>query len=148
CENFSIKGFDVNVSKKDMLMYLKNDKPDIIIGATGTSIFDASDLSSLGGEHVYHFLSISSSDREFPVASFRDGNNKKVHNDVVYKNFVFVNNGFPITFLGLKYESTPAEMEKTIALLMGSVLHGATRGFGGGEGLIDVPKELEDLINE
>ena len=143
-ENYKVKGFDVETAKENILLHIKSEKPDIIIGATGSSVFNEDDLVLLESEHIYHLISVSSSDREFPVVSFRK--DQVIHGDVRYKNFVFVNNGFPITFKGNKYESTPVEIEKTIALLMGSVLHGAVQGAKG-EGFVDVPQELESLIN-
>ena len=138
-------GFDIENDKSSIIAYLKDKKPNIIIGATGASVLNGEDLKILEGEHVYHFISVSSSDREFPVVSFRK--NEEIHSDVKYKNFVFVNNGFPITFKGNKYESTPIEIEKTIALLMGSVLSGVVRKSYE-RGFVDVPEDLEVLINQ
>lgn len=140
----AIYGFDIETSKENLLSHLQDKKPDVVIGATGSTLFTTEDLKGLEGEHTYHFISVSSSDREFPVAGYRNG--EGVHEDVTYKNFVFVNNGFPITFKGLRNELTPVEIEKTIALLMGSIFHGIiypspTPGF------INVPDELQDLIN-
>jgi len=143
-EDCRVTGFDVETAKENIMQYLKDEKPDIIVGATGSSVLTENDLTVLGDEHVYHFISVSSSDREFPVVSFRG--DQTIHEDIKYKNFIFVNNGFPITFKGNKYESTPLEIEKTIALLMGSVLHGAAKKING-NGLINVPHELESLIN-
>jgi hypothetical protein len=145
-ENCEVTGFDLETSKENIILYLKDKKPDIIIGATGIAILNEVDLVSLESDHKYHFISASSSDREFPVVSFRT--NKNIHEDVIYKNFIFVNNGFPLTFKGNKYESTPLEIEKTIGLLMGSVFHGAVKGFNGQNGFVNVPDELENLINE
>lgn len=144
-EESNAQGFDVETKKEDIILYIKDKKPDLIIGATGVAILNESDLVDLVGDHTYHFISASSSDREFPVVSFR--NNEEIHSNVKYKNFVFVNNGFPITFEGNKYESTPIEIEKTIGLLMGSVLHGIVEEFEGKIGIIDVPEELESIIN-
>ena len=144
-EKYDVMGFDVETKKEDVISYLENEMPDIVIGATGASIFNVSDLSSLESDHTYHFISVSSSDREFPVVSFRK--NIEVHNDVKYKNFIFVNNGFPITFKGNKYEGTPIEIEKTIGLLMGSVLHGVVNDLNSQNGIMEVPEELEDIIN-
>jgi S-adenosylhomocysteine hydrolase len=144
-EKYNVAGFDIETTKEEIISYLKNEKPDLVIGATGTAILEESDLVYLENEHVYHFISVSSSDREFPVVPFRK--NKNVHNDVKHENFVFVNNGFPITFKGNRYESTPMEIEKTIGLLMGSVLHGIVRGFDNQNGIIDIPRELENIIN-
>jgi len=144
-DNYAVSGFDIETSKEKIIEYLLEEKPDLVIGATGTALLDESDLDGLESDHIYHFISVSSSDREFPVVSFR--NNTPTHGDVIYKNFVFVNNGFPITFKGNRYESTPIEIEKTIALLMGSVLYGAVKGFNA-SGIIHVPEELEELINQ
>jgi len=145
-EKFNVDGFDIEIERKKLLLYLENNKPDIVIGATGTQLLSESDLTMLNNDHIYHFISASSSDREFPVSNFRKNN--FIHGDVKYKNFIFVNNSFPITFKGNKYEATPIEIEKTIALLMGSVLHGISRKENLGNGFVDVSKELENLINE
>lgn len=144
-ENIEVQGFDIETSKSDIISHLADKKPDIVIGATGTTLFDISDLSSLEGEHVYHFISVSSSDREFPVANFRT--NEAVHADITYKNFVFVNNGFPITFKGNRYESTPIEIEKTIALLAGAVFHSISCDMGNQKGIVNVCEVLESLVN-
>ena len=90
-ESSNAYGFDVEKDKVDMFLYLKKEKPDLVIGATGSSLFNKEDLDQLEGEHVYHFISVSSSDREFPVSSFRK--NTQIHCDVLNRNFVFVNNG-------------------------------------------------------
>ncbi|MDD5318833.1 MAG: hypothetical protein PHF79_03405 [Candidatus Pacebacteria bacterium] len=145
-ESFSITGFDLETNKEALLASLKSEKPDIVIGATGTVLLSVLDLDSLKCEHGYHFISASSSDREFPVSAFRK--DEGVHDDVRYKNFYFVNNGFPITFKGNKYEATPVEIEKTIALLMGSILTGTSKGIPNQMGIVDVPQELEALINQ
>lgn len=144
-KEFSIQGFDVETSKAEVIAYLQNARPDLVIGATGTNLLNEDDIRTLENDHTYHFISVSSSDREFPVSSFRNG--EQVHEDVFYKNFVFVNNGFPITFKGLRDELTPVEIEKTIALLMGSVFHGVINRSNQQRGFVDVPSELEELIN-
>lgn len=144
-EGVTVSGFDIETTKDSLLTYMRMEKPDITIGATGTALFDSLDLDQLDKDHRYHFISASSSDREFPVVPFRkDG---EIHGDVIHKNFVFVNNGFPINFKGNRFESTPEEIEKTIALLMGSVMHGVAKGTGGSRGIIEVPEVLEELIN-
>lgn len=139
-----VRGLDIETSREDLLKYLKTERPDVVIGATGSQLFTVEELESLNSEHTYHFISVSSSDREFPVCTLRNGQGP--HEDVTYKNFVFVNNGFPITFKGLRNELTPVEIEKTIALLMGSVFHGILYGSDS-NGFVDVPEELQYLIN-
>lgn len=142
--NFDVQGFDIKTTKLDLISYIKSQQPDLIIGATGSQLFTIKDIETFEEGHTYHFISVSSSDREFPVVECRSG--QGVHEDVVYKNYVFVNNGFPITFKGFKNELTPVEIEKTIALLMGSVLDGlATKHTS--TGFVDIPTSLEELIN-
>ena len=142
--DFLIEGLDIETTKSDFISYLEIKRPDLVIGATGSSLISADDLERLMSDHTYHFISVSSSDREFPVATHRSG--EAAHDHIRYKNFVFVNNGFPITFKGLRNALTPLEIEKTIALLMGSIFHGLLNQTQG-KGFIDVPEELQDLIN-
>jgi hypothetical protein len=142
--NFNIKGFDIETSKLALVSYLQEESPDIVIGATGSTLFSFEDLRVLESEHTYHFVSVSSSDREFPVAVCREG--QGVHENVKYSNFTFVNNGFPITFKGMRNELTPIEIEKTIALLMGSVFEGVLTKPQQ-TGFIELPLVLEELIN-
>ena len=139
--NFEVAGYD----KDDYIsiVNLINDvKPQVVIGATGSQIISEDELSQLS--QALHFISLSSSDREFPVSKFRTTTN--VHDDVLSRNFIFANGGFPITFKGNRYESTPVEIEKTIALLFGAVAHGIKVGYKD-EGLVNVPEELEGSIN-
>ncbi|HRH55707.1 MAG TPA: hypothetical protein PK609_02470 [Candidatus Paceibacterota bacterium] len=140
----NVTGLDIETGKSELIEHLRTERPDIVVGATGTTLISSLDLKELEGSHTYHFISVSSSDREFPVAMYR--NEEGTHEDVTYKNFVFANNGFPITFKGLRNELTPVEIEKTIALLMGSIFHGVLHKTSGG-GFVDVPDELQDLIN-
>jgi hypothetical protein len=90
---------------------------------------------------------MSSSDREFPAIYLRMAAppNHSLHADSAYKNIVLVNGGFPITFKGNRCESSPAEMEKTMALLYGSVLH-ACLTQPEGKGFVDVPSDIIEII--
>lgn len=141
----SVYGFDIKYGHSGLLDKIKEIKPRAIIGATGNNIITKEELEALTLQEKTYLISASSSDREFPVVSFRSS--EKTHDDVIYKNFVFVNNGFPFSFMGNRYELTPVDMEKTICLLGGSLMHGVTKGITG-DGLIDIPKELEDTINQ
>lgn len=144
--NFTVNGFDIKHGHSDLVGKIKELKPDIIVGATGANIISEKDLESLTSDHTFHFISVSSSDREFPVASFRK--DRSIHSDITYKNFVFVNNGFPVTFKGNRYELTPVEIEKTVCLLGGSIAFGLTNNISSMEGLIEVPQELQDMISK
>jgi S-adenosylhomocysteine hydrolase len=142
--DYLVNGFDVQHGHQDLMGTINDLAPDVIIGATGASILAAEDLEKLSGKKTL-LISMSSSDREFPVAAYRNGITD-THLDIVYENITFVNNGFPISFMGNRYESTPMEMEKTMALLGGSVMSGSVH-LPEGTGLLDLPKELETLIN-
>lgn len=137
-------GFDIKYGHTDLLGKIKSLQPNVIIGATGTSILTQEDVRVLELTHRLFLISASSSDREFPVAPFRSREN--IHDDVVYKKIIFVNNGFPFSFMGNRYEMTPIEIENTICLLTGAVMHGATVGVLG-TGLQEIPSELENIIN-
>lgn len=145
-EGFSVSGFDSRHGDTDLLATIIASKPDVVIGATGVSVLTEEDIEKLSSDKPMYLISMSSSDREFPVARFR-GDNTVIHTDIRYRNIVFVNNGFPISFMGARYELTPIEIEKTICLLGGAVMCGVTTK-GIDTGLIAIPEELEALINE
>jgi S-adenosylhomocysteine hydrolase len=142
--NFTVEGFDIKHGHKDLLSLIHKSKPDIIVGATGSSILSTEDIENLSDTKRLHLISVSSSDREFPVAPFRK--NTDTHTDVQYKNITFVNNGFPITFKGNRLEGTPTEMEKTMCLLGGSIIDAVVNGVKG-SGLLNISNELEEIIN-
>ena len=143
-EGVAVDGFDIKHGHKNLPQKIYDSNFDVVIGATGNSILTKEDIGNIPIRHKLFLISASSSDREFPVKSFRS--DEKVHSDVVYKNITFVNNGFPLSFMGNRYEMTPIEIEKTICLLEGSVIYGATRNLSE-SGLIDLPAELENIIN-
>jgi hypothetical protein len=126
--NFEVEGFDIAHGHIKLIESIKSTNPDIIFGATGSSILIKEDIESLVSEKKIYLISASSSDREFPVSDYRTSN--QVHSDVLYKNFIFVNNGFPLSFYGLRNEIEPQGIEKTICLLMSSVLGGVTNEKG------------------
>lgn len=142
--DFVVNGFDIKHGHSDLINKIKELQPNIIVGATGSNIITEKDLESLTSDHIFHLISVSSSDREFAVTSFRKDN--AIHVDISVKNFVFVNNGFPITFKGKRIESTPIEMEKTMCLLGGSIVYGIQNDISSRKGLVEVPQELQDLI--
>lgn len=144
-DGFNVQGFDIKEGHSDLMSTILEYRPNVIIGATGTSVLSAEDARQLVSEEPLYLISMSSSDREFPAAQFREGNTS-THVDITYKNLTFVNNGFPISFKGNRYESLPIEMEKTMCLLGGSVIYGATIDHLE-PGLQELPEELERLVN-
>jgi len=144
-EGFQVSGVDSKHGHTDLVASINTLQPDVVIGATGNNILTPQELENISIDKSLHFISVSSSDREFPVATYREGETQ-THNDVQYKQFTFVNNGFPITFKGHRHEAYPKEMEKTMCLLGGAVMHGATTQVLP-SGLNNLPEELEGLIN-
>jgi RNA-binding protein YhbY len=142
--HYSVSGFDIKHGHSNLLSSIQELNPNVVIGATGFEVLTKKEIDDLLSDKPLHLISVSSSDREFPVSAFRSGN--EIHKDVIYKNVTFVNNGFPITFKGNKNELTPVEIEKTICLLGGSVLQGITNDINA-KGLVNVAEELENLIN-
>lgn len=140
-----VEGSDIKDGHEDLSQKIYQLSPNAVVGATGSSILTEQEVRDLRLNHELFLISASSSDREFPVVPFRSG--EGVHEDVIYQNIIFVNNGFPFSFMGNRYEMMPTEIEKTICLLGGSVMYGTTHNFSG-FGLKKIPLELENLINK
>jgi hypothetical protein len=90
---------------------------------------------------------MSSADREFPTTYIRQHGivPKEIHGDIMWENLFLINNGFPITFKGLRYESTPAEIERTICLLYASTLEAVSGSSGIKNGFVDVPAAVTKI---
>lgn len=143
-----VEGFDIALGHTDLLRKISDFKPDIIIGATGTTCLSKEDILHLSSpNHLFYLMSVSSSDREFSVASFRVGDTQDVHIDVRYKNIVFVNNGFPINFEINREKEGVEKIERTICLLLGSVLYLANIDKVPVDGgFFDVPEIIESIL--
>ncbi|HEY1074664.1 MAG TPA: hypothetical protein VGE59_03130 [Patescibacteria group bacterium] len=116
CQLLRNKGCVLSVSDA----YSRLKEFDVIVGATGTSLFDESVVPTLHPE--VSLVSVSSSDREFPAPYFRRGVAGSVHEDYYCGGRCLVNGGFPITFGGNYHEVAPEHIELTVATLMASVL--------------------------
>lgn len=149
-EGYFVIGHDTNLNTQDEVVSLvRENNINIIIGVTGTSLITEEQvkrLSEIVSEKLY-LISMSSSDREFPSAFLRQESpqNALTHSDAQWKNIFLINNGFPITFKGKRYESTPLEIERTIALLYGSVLYASLNKMDE-NGFVEVPKIVSDAI--
>jgi len=145
--NEEVFGFDTALGHGNLIEKINELKPNIIIGATGVTVIseeDVATLNSLG--HKIHLISVSSSDREFPVVKFRN-DNVSIHADVVSENIVFLNNGFPINFKGNRYEGTIEGIERTICMLLGSVLYLASAETEDlPKKFIDVPETVTNIL--
>jgi len=149
-EGYLVLGHDTIFDQKtDILDLILKNKINVLIGATGNSILSEEQILKLEStiNNEIYFISMSSADREFPSSFLRKNGklDKSIHGDSVWNKIVLINNGFPITFKGKRYESTPLEIEKTIALLYGSVLYATNANLTTSE-LIDVPQQITDII--
>jgi len=150
-EGYFVIGHDTQINYQGEIVDLVSQNMiNIIVGVTGSSLVSQEQVEKLNSatlsEKLY-LISMSSSDREFPSAFLRQYSaiNAPTHSDAQWNNIVLVNNGFPITFKGKRYESTPLEIEKTIALLYGSTLYASLNNISG-NGFIDVPKIVTDAF--
>jgi len=125
---------------------------NIIIGATGANILDEKQLKEIKDMLNYklYLISMSSADREFPTTYIRKNGitPAEIHGDAVWDNLTLINNGFPITFKGKRYESTPEEIEITIGLLYGSTLEAITGDMQAEKGFVEVPGKVADIIEK
>lgn len=147
-EVYSTISYDKIHGEKSIINLIVENNIDVVVGATGSQILSHKEIVLLNNKlnkRVF-FISISSSDREFEIWKLKDlfKENKGIHNDVVYKNITVVNNGFPITFKGNYFESTPKQMERTICLLFSgvclSLIENNKKGF------IDFPETITELL--
>ena len=148
---YSVASHDTAIhSEKELVDLVLKDGINIVIGATGKNILTTEQVRKLddrASDKIY-LISMSSSDREFPATFLRSISTKldnSIHGDVSWKNIVLINNGFPITFYGNRYEGLPSEIEETIAQLYGSILYAITTTIEA-IGLVDVPKNITDTI--
>lgn len=149
-EGYFAIGHDTMInSQGELLDLVKENKINVIIGVTGTQLISEEQVSKLNecAMENLHLISMSSSDREFPSAFLRQETFKEalIHSDARWKNIILVNNGFPITFKGKRYESTPIEIERTIGLLYGSSLYASLNNIDT-HGFVEVPPIVTGVI--
>lgn len=136
-----VVGYDIAMGHINLLAKIKETKANVIVGATGNTVLTKEDIETLVGyEYPTYLLSVSSSDREFPIQSYRAESDYALHTDVQYRSITFLNNGFPINFQGNRNEGEIAGIERTICLLMGSVLYLASMEPG-----VDTPVEFIEV---
>ncbi len=144
-------GYDNLIHGEHSLVDLIIDqKINVVIGVTGVNVLSEQMIEKIQDQIDYnlYLISMSSSDREFPVVYIRKGfNSEEIHADVTMGKVILINNGFPITFKGMRFESTPQEIERTIALLFGSVVD-AVINTRQETGFVNLPTELSNIIND
>lgn len=146
-------GYDIAHHDKSKLVHLIRDNNiNVLVGVTGSNILTEAQLQEIKDllDYKLYLISMSSADREFPTIYIRKNgiNSSEIHGDVIWDNLILVNNGFPITFKGNRYESTPEEIERTIGLLYGSVLEAITNNDIEQLGFIDVPNTVTDILEK
>jgi hypothetical protein len=146
-------GYDIaHHDKSELIDLIKNNNVNVVVGITGSNILNEIQLQEIkdGLSNKLFFVSMSSADREFPAVYMRENGtvSAEIHGDVVWENLILINNGFPITFKGNRYESTPQEIERTIGLLYGSTLEAITNSEIKQLGFIDVPESVNDILEK
>lgn len=144
-------GYDNSIhGEQSLIDLIINNKVNIVIGVTGTNILSEEMIQEIQNkvDDNLYLISMSSADREFPAVYIRNNGLKSdaIHADVTMDKIILINNGFPITFKGMRFESTPQEIERTIALLLGSVFD-AVINTREEIGFINLPSELSSIIN-
>lgn len=152
-KGYFVLGYDVAHHDKSELVHLIRDNNiNVLVGVTGSNILDEKQLQEIKDilDYKLYLISMSSADREFPAIYIRNHGiaSSEIHGDVIWDNLVLINNGFPITFKGNRYESTPEEIERTIGLLYGSTLEALTNNETGELGFIDVPNSVTGILDK
>jgi hypothetical protein len=147
-KGYSISSYDKTQGERPLLELIKNNI-QIIVGATGSQILsheEIVELNDLLNERII-LVSMSSSDREFELWRLRDlfVVNKSIHEDVEFGKIVIANNGFPITFKGMRIEAAPEQIERTICLLFSGVMLGIIKDVLPA-GFVDIPEEILKTI--
>lgn len=151
-KNYFTIGYDKAYhDEKQIIDLIKENNINIVIGVTGSSILNKEEIEEIKNiitEKLY-LISMSSADREFPASYIRERGISfgKIHDDISYGKLILINNGFPITFKGNRFESTPEEIERTIAQLYGSVLDAVVNNNFKINGFIDVPENVFTIID-
>ncbi|MBC7981636.1 hypothetical protein H7X65_01015, partial [Candidatus Parcubacteria bacterium] len=152
-KNYFSIGYDkAHHDEKRIIDIIRENNINIIIGVTGSNILNENEIEEIKNilTQKLYLISMSSADREFPAIHIREngGPSEKIHDDITYENIVLVNNGFPITFKGNRFESTPEEIERTIGQLYGSVLEAVTNDDLSINGFIEIPEKVFTVIDE
>ena len=146
-------GYDIaHHDKSELVNLIRDNNINVVVGVTGSNILNEEQLQQIKDllDYKLYLISMSSADREFPTIYIRKNGirSSEIHGDVIWDNLVLVNNGFPITFKGNRYESTPKEIECTIGLLYGSTLEALTNNEIRQLGFIDVPNTVTDILDK
>lgn len=146
-------GYDIaHHDKSELVNLIRDNNINVVVGVTGSNILNEEQLQQIKDllDYKLYLISMSSADREFPTIYMRKNGTRspEIHGDVIWDNLVLVNNGFPITFKGNRYESTPEEIERTIGLLYGSTLEALTNNEIGQLGFVDVPNTVTDILDK
>lgn len=146
-------GYDItHQDKSELIDLIRNNNINVVVGVTGSNILTGDQLQEIKDilDHDLYLISMSSADREFPTTYIRKNGivPKEIHGDVIWDNLILINNGFPITFKGHRYESTPEEIEKTIGLLYGSTLEAISGTDDLKNGFVDVPVKITNILED
>lgn len=147
-EGFDVVGYDKIHGEQNLTSLIK-ENINVVIGTTGNQILSHDELlylNSITNTQVL-MVSMSSSDREFEIWKLRDifNSNNPIHDDLIFENIIITNNGFPITFKGVRIEATPEQMDRTMSLLFLGILLGCLKEVSK-NGFLDFPEEILKLL--
>ena len=135
-------GYDIkNNERENIVDVIIRNRINLVVGCVGKYILSKNQLEHINKNIIdkLFLISMSSSDREFDSLYFRNNQiNIGPHTDIQKDNIILINNGFPITFRGNAFESTPQEIENTISLLYKSVLSASILSFDTEKKFIDI----------
>ncbi|APD51236.1 hypothetical protein FSC454_09230 [Francisella hispaniensis FSC454] len=139
---YDIKSRENNLNQSEIINLIKD--YDLIIGCTGTELFDP--LLLTGFKKQITLVSASSSDREFMSYKLKilQGKYKKdSRKSIVYNNVTILNGGYPINFDGKKNNIPIDKIQITLALLAAGICqidNELNKGFN------DLPLNIENQI--
>lgn len=126
-EKYTVCGYDINSKKSDLsqdkIINIVKDY-DLVIGCTGTELFDPLLLKNLDKDFI--LVSTSSSDREFmshklKVLQDKADQDRDGYHSIIYCNITLLNSGYPINFDGKKKNIPIDKIQITLALLAAGV---------------------------
>jgi hypothetical protein len=145
-EKYRVSGFDRLPEKSDLQGDLRNHFGgiDLVVGATGGTAFRA--LDCIRAVKAYHFISLSSSDREFSAVDLRryHPRTSNPHVDISVGSVHIVNGGFPINFDGSNTSLPPERAQLVVSLILAAIYQAAEQKPE--PGIIDLESSTQQSI--
>jgi hypothetical protein len=145
-KRYVVKGYDRHDSLSDLDGGLSQhlDEFDIVVGATGNTVFRGLDFISR--KRAVHLISLSSSDREFAAVELRLRHPKSFdpHVDTTVGSVTLANSGFPINFDGSDRSLPPNRAQLVVALMLASIYQAAQLAVK--PGIVRIEESTEEMV--